>query len=393
MVVKFDILFEHDSGVYFAGQELKGKVVIHLNKPKKVRGLELRIKGFAAVKWSESGSDNNSTYYDGKEDYIKTTTHLVAASDSTVLDPGTHTFNFTCQLSPLCPSSFEGKYGHIRYTARVVLVRPWKFDQKYTKGFTVLALVDLNRIPTIRLPFHMNISRTFRCWPLSTGDLRVTLDMPQSGYVPGECLPLKLLIDNKSNVAVVSINTKLRMIIKFSSQHPSKKTNKDKISIAKLYGEGVRSKTKKEFNYRINIPATPPTSFDRCGIINIMYELNVEIALSGWNLKETLSAPVVIGTVPFSSSRQQQPTTSRAVEQRKMETYFGDERQPEPLKIVRSDETPQDDSQTPWGESPPPTYETAMHMMAGKINQEEQNDYGPLEFSPRYPVFNIPRNT
>lgn len=60
------------------------------------------------------------------------------------IPPGHHTYPFTCVLPPTLPSSFEGDYGYIRYTIKVTLDRPWKFDQETKKAFTILSPLDLN---------------------------------------------------------------------------------------------------------------------------------------------------------------------------------------------------------------------------------------------------------
>lgn len=57
---------------------------------------------------------------------------------------GDHVYPFTSTLPPLLPSSFEGEHGNIRYTVRATLDRPWKFDQKVEKVFTVVTPIDLN---------------------------------------------------------------------------------------------------------------------------------------------------------------------------------------------------------------------------------------------------------
>jgi len=67
------------------------------------------------------------------------------------LPRGTHTYPFTCALPPTVPSSFEGEFGHVRYTIKVTLDRPWKFDQDMKMAFTVISPVDLNLNPTVKV--------------------------------------------------------------------------------------------------------------------------------------------------------------------------------------------------------------------------------------------------
>lgn len=64
---------------------------------------------------------------------------------------GTHIYPFTCLLPPTLPSSFEGEFGHVRYTVKVKLDRPWKFDHETKAAFTVLSPLDLNANPRLKV--------------------------------------------------------------------------------------------------------------------------------------------------------------------------------------------------------------------------------------------------
>lgn len=70
------------------------------------------------------------------------------------LPAGEHNYPFTFVVPPHVPSSFEGEFGHVRYTIKAVLDRPWKFDQETKMVFTVISPLDLNLDPEMKVwPF------------------------------------------------------------------------------------------------------------------------------------------------------------------------------------------------------------------------------------------------
>ncbi|TMW45817.1 hypothetical protein DOY81_009098 [Sarcophaga bullata] len=151
MVVTSDIQFENNpNAIFYAGQVINGKVTLTADKLKQVKAVVLKITGCAETRWSESrgtGDQRKTTTYSGKEDYINSVTYLMSpttSDQSVVIEPGIHTFSFACHLPANCPSSFESITGNIRYIVQVNLERPWKFDQKFTKAFTVLNVMNLN---------------------------------------------------------------------------------------------------------------------------------------------------------------------------------------------------------------------------------------------------------
>lgn len=129
------------------------------------------------------------------------------------LPVGTHVYPFTCVLPPTLPSSFEGEYGHVRYTVKVTLDRPWKFDQETKAAFTVLSQVDLNLNQRLREPVKVSMEKYFCCCWCKSGPLTCIVTLPHSGYVPGQSIPVVAELDNISNVEVLNIHFALKKVM------------------------------------------------------------------------------------------------------------------------------------------------------------------------------------
>lgn len=57
---------------------------------------------------------------------------------------GFHKYPFNFLLPHNIPCSFEHTHGHIRYTTKAVIDRPWRFDHESKIAFTVVSSYDLN---------------------------------------------------------------------------------------------------------------------------------------------------------------------------------------------------------------------------------------------------------
>lgn len=118
-------------------------------------GLIVRFLGEANTSWNETkkvhdsdGREREETIpLTGHEEYFSNSFYLLGAKNGSeiVLPAGEHAYPFTSMLPASLPSSFEGEWGHVRYTIKVTLDRPWKFDQDIKMAFTVLSPLDLNQ--------------------------------------------------------------------------------------------------------------------------------------------------------------------------------------------------------------------------------------------------------
>ncbi|KAM7360123.1 arrestin domain-containing protein 17-like isoform 2-T2 [Cochliomyia hominivorax] len=390
MVVTCDIEFENNpEATFYAGQMIMGKVTLTADKIKQVKAVNLKITGIACTRWTEKGSkDKGDTTYSGQVDYMNTLTYLLApnvSDQAVVIEPGIHTFSFACHIPVNCPSSFECSHGSIRYIVQVALIRPWKFDQTFIKPITVLSIKNLNfDSPLLKLPVKSDITKVFCCGPCKSDPLQINVELPQTGYVPGQLIPVNILITNETNARVNEICVRLVMIITLFSTHPLTKSKTETRTVSKLIGDPVLRHTKKQFHYLLPVPATPPSDTTLCKIIQIAYRVEVEAKMQGITFtNQCINTPVTIGNVPLQSDVmviQQQPM-------------------PRQLNVIgisnENNNDPSGSSKTmePWSaiaNIPPPVYMEATHMDQAKLSEDNSHNYGEKNFTPKYPVFNIP---
>lgn len=70
------------------------------------------------------------------------------------LPEGRHTFPISFILPKDLPTSFEGRWGYVRYTVKVIIDRPWRFDHQFKFAITVLSVYDLNLYPALKVTIN-----------------------------------------------------------------------------------------------------------------------------------------------------------------------------------------------------------------------------------------------
>lgn len=307
-----DISFDDNShGVYLAGQTLAGHVDIVAPKAKKVKSVYLRITGQAYVKWEDSGGTGSSVTYSGRVDYIE---HKVVflSSDSdeiAALKEGSHSYKFSYKLPPTSPTSFEGDFGYIRYTIRIVLERPWKYDLTYKIAFTVVNQLDLNRIsPPLNVATVQETMKQYRCRLCRSGPLIMTVSIPMIGYVSGQLILVTVEVMNKSGRDISEIKIKLRRQINYISQTPNEWIKSVFNTLAKYQCSGVGRNRSAGYVRRLLIPPESPSR--STSVIRIEYFVEVVADMSDRRASERVRIPIVIGTVPLANLSRSQEQSS-----------------------------------------------------------------------------------
>lgn len=375
MVARCEIKFEDNPlGIYHAGQTLSGKVELHLDEAISVNGFYLIISGCAKIEWFENDSEDKRDTYRGQEKLLQAKVALIAPSSGGVIEipVGTHVYKFSCALPAHLPTSFEGNYGKIRYTVCAILDRPWKFNQTCKVAFTVLKLVDLNRDPMLRQPKRTDVSKTFCCWPCKSRPLLITVEIPASGYVPGQKIPITITLNNASSVAMHGVQSSLDRTECYRSETPCEKTkviSKTFASVSTAINNDVFSRLQQQ----LDIPSIAPTG--KCSVLTIDYELNVTIQVDSCRINPKVKIPIIIGTVPLVA------TASSNIPSTNAGARYGsfDECQPPTAPLLQDID------------APPPSYQEAIHGTAIDVN-DDPHAIGFQPYVPRYPVYKLDGN-
>lgn len=77
----------------------------------------------------------------------------------------------------------------------------------------MISYVDLNREPDAVAPLRDNKSKSMGCWCCVSGSMQCDVDIPRSGYVPGESIPLMFVIHNNSRSLANEVPSFFEVII------------------------------------------------------------------------------------------------------------------------------------------------------------------------------------
>ncbi|XP_048735190.1 arrestin domain-containing protein 3-like [Ostrea edulis] len=371
----FEILWAENKSVFYPGERVAGCVVLDLKKDVKLRSLRIFLRGVAKVHWTESRNTGTrlglyTEHYNAEVEYFFKRQVLfggeVTDGRDHNLEAGHHEFNFTFDL-PMggISTSFEGKHGSIRYWVKAEIDKPWSFNHKTKKAFTVISPIDINR------PEYMNfvessVEKTLCCWFCTSGPVSITARTDRRGYCPGESIQIFAEFSNHSSRTVLPQATLFQSQIFFAGNKSKlRKTRFCTISGSPVGAGGTGVWESQE----IEIPAVSPT-IRNCCILKVKYFIEVSLHIPG-SQNLALQLPVVIGTVPYRQGRH--PPSNL-----QMDTQFGDV----PLLPAPP---PYSENVTPPPFGDPPTY---CESIEGAVNILDEDDdpgqMGSVTFTPMY---------
>uniref|UniRef100_A0A5S6R1N7 Arrestin_C domain-containing protein n=1 Tax=Trichuris muris TaxID=70415 RepID=A0A5S6R1N7_TRIMR len=311
----FDLLFDRELALYFPEDDVEGNVKITLNKPLRLANLRLIFKGRANYEnvpartgSSTKSSTSELTYFD-KE--VVLVDRLPGKEDTGefVLPSGEHLIPYTFPLPKRLLSSYEGKYGSIRYYCQAVISRTGHENYVTERPFTVLSrdcsssLNGSTSLDLLKPAIHSDSEKVTSC--CSSGLISCEVTLPKLIYYPGEAVVASLVVVNDSRSALSKITAKLMQnetcISKLEPNVKVATSSRGVIETELDKRLGGRSKKSWPNEFLFTVPSLPASS-ESCPILHIAYELQLELVFASRSSQLLIvQVPLQIGS-PLDTS-------------------------------------------------------------------------------------------
>ncbi|XP_075145124.1 arrestin domain-containing protein 17-like [Haematobia irritans] len=374
------------NGVYYSGQTVSGNVILNTESVKDIRNIRIRFLGESKVSWSETErrrrSDghyhSHTVYYRANEVYVDNATLVRGAGK---LPKGTYTFSFNIFLPLACPTSCEGRYGHTRYALWLIIDRPLRFDNEFSKPLTVLRTADLNLNPAFKVPVQAEEIASLGCWPCSSGKITYILRVPFGAYAAGQTLRYSLLIQNQSMSDISGFEVEFNELVTFTAHTPRHKTRETNTTLAhQVREEQCLRLSNRQIDGELVLPSLPPDT-EGMGIIRVQHTLDFELEVDGCHTNKTISVPIFIGTIPIRESLMSVPSMNLPESSDNGYTNI----MPTAPLLPQADDNM--DKPPSYGDLQPPSFEEAMRSESPFKDPDANEHSQVIGFRPLYPVY------
>ena len=284
--------------VYTPGSVVKGKLIVHADTQLNVDHVEVTATGNALLKLSE-----DSFIKPMSEKYLDVAFHLWKRSSSDKhggLSAGIHEFPFEFPLPPDAPSSFKDKRGWIKYIVKAWLPSSSVFGKDYGLSIVlpvqrkvVLSTTSLNEPQYAERDVAGGLFR-------SSGRIKLSVEIPRSGYLVGEVIPLSGQISNTSTSSVRLVAYFIQHVVSTNPQLSHAQFHASYSRIVAPIGlfTSVSHSTERRWTCnKLCVPYDlPPTgSLEGCNFFAVSYSIKVYMFASGTAKNASITFDITVG--------------------------------------------------------------------------------------------------
>lgn len=335
-VETFEVKLDETNRVFFPGDTVSGCVNLKLKEDLKIKEMRLECRGEAYVNWPEY-SGSYTRYHYNKERYFSTMAVIFDegkekkndVNSVACISGGRYRFSFKFIIpDKYLPTSFEGRYGNIRYWARAVIERGLGKSDIKTKPAQFLigdyvALEDFEHVSDVVIEEDSHTTG----WPcFKSGTLILRAEIDRGGFQQGDDINVSVLVTNETSRDVACTEVSLVQRTLFVGIEGGKTLSDHTICYVRK--QGVVSGWEQEFpKISLTIPPKTFPTLISCKCIAVLYFILVKAKLKGKFTKDGyLEIPVVIACsadeseVPAQKDPQVRPVSQRP--KRRKGTFF-----------------------------------------------------------------------
>jgi hypothetical protein len=289
--------FLFDQQVYAPGSAVKGKLLVTLYKKVHVKHIKISIIGRALLtNWSDDPFAN----FNSAETYLDIAFYLWRKDDSVKDDglcPGNHEFPFEFSLPPSIPSTFKDVKGRIEYTCKAWMPSSGVFGRDY--GLAVIIPVCRKIIlPAVSLHDPQYTDRDVAGGLFkSSGRIKLSVELPRSGYLLGEVVPISGNIMNTSTSFVRLCAYLIQHVAYTNPKCPQAKRQAHYTKLITTIGQFSSTQNTPWTSSMVYIPDyLPPTgATGGCQFFAISYSIKVFMFSSGTAKNASVTFDITVG--------------------------------------------------------------------------------------------------
>ncbi|CAG9859955.1 unnamed protein product [Phyllotreta striolata] len=371
-------LDNYNTGQYFPGSQIQGKVVLNFTSETKCRSVKLRLFGLEHTEWTtteeytEPGSNERRTRditIEGNNEIFSTELILYGAqTGTTTLSAGQHIYPFNLNLPIEIPASYNNEYGSVLFKLISIVDRPMAFDYKDEVIFLVASLIDLNHLrkPELLESTSYSDDKTVCCLCCAQGPITMDVTLPKRTLVPEETVNVSVRMSNLSNTNIEGVELKLKQVINCSVTTPQRDSKTINNTIIHLKEVGLGAHGENTYVFPVKLPSNSPIpNFTLCQLFKVHYKYTVTAVLPGVHSNLEVEMYPEIGNIeighqaPFGGYQPPPVTTYPVAQPSYPPAGPGYQQYPQYPQGGNPSQNYQDPALPPYGAPPPGVYPSA----------------------------------
>ena len=203
-----------DSTHHFPGSVVKGRVLVNVDEPRGYKHIFVTFwRGNSNWLYNNREFPNGDFRLDNQATTLWKANRDLANDDIPV---GEHSFGFSFSLPSTITPTYKGPHGSSKYEVEATIVQTlsvnttYDFEHKITAEFVISDRVS-NLLGVRNAPETADETKYLMfCCCLNRGSISVTVNVPRTGFSPGDVVPITVSLKNESSSSLHVVSSIIR---------------------------------------------------------------------------------------------------------------------------------------------------------------------------------------